>query len=244
MSNAVLRPTDIHPVSPPAYPVPRVAAARLPRWSLLLISMTTLLAVAVIALVILVLKRDPRRAAAAAPPPPQARTERGNEANTEQPPATHRPRTAVSQPAEADVPLMKRNDAPAALKSPFQDPLLEIVGSLTATHLYQTYLNINLLADGAEAELYSRADANKMLDEVNDLLTSVERQLVRIPEKMLKDEDRQSLAQVHVLMGLLRTQAKELKAYWDRGDKEHAERFHKAREAAGTGIRDLLDLPD
>jgi hypothetical protein len=122
--------------------------------------------------------------------------------------------------------------------------LLEALGGMTAAHLYQTYLNIGLLADSAESEVYTTAEARKLLETLTSLLGTVDRQLSKIAEQDLRPEDRKPLERTRQIVTLLRTQSNELKAYWDTGDKEHTARFHKAREEAWVGIRELLGLPD
>ena len=42
------------------------------------------------------------------------------------------------------------------------------------------------------------------------------------------------------LAGLLREQAKELKAYWETSNKEHAAKYHKIREKVWAGITEVL----
>src|SRR5438552_14730240 len=44
--------------------------------------------------------------------------------------------------------------------------LLETVGTLTAAHCYQTYVNIGLLADARAKGTYADKDASKVLDSV------------------------------------------------------------------------------
>jgi hypothetical protein len=43
-----------------------------------------------------------------------------------------------------------------------------------------------------------------------------------------------------VLPRLLRDEARALRAYWDSGDKESADRFHQARAKAGARVGELV----
>ncbi len=111
---------------------------------------------------------------------------------------------------------------------------LETMGSLTAAHLYQCFLSIGLLADARESEVYTAAEAEKLLDSVTRMLDSVDRSLARMQDDMLKDEDKEAVAHARQLGSLLRTQARELRAYWQTGDKERADKL-AARHGRSRG---------
>jgi hypothetical protein len=213
------------PFQPPQAPLPPAPPARLWRWTLLLLGSTGVIAVALVVAGILTLQHAGRR-----PEPPQ-------------PP----PETAGGG-ARDPVPHPERNNPAAPLAEPVKsadtsrqtDRLLEALGGLTAAHLYQTYLNIGLLADNTESDVYTIAEAKKLLETLTGLLDTVDRQLAKVAEQELRPEDRKALARCRPLVVLLGTQAAELNAYWDTGDKEHTRKFHQAREEAWAGIRELL----
>jgi hypothetical protein len=118
--------------------------------------------------------------------------------------------------------------------------LMEALGGLTAGQVYQAYLNIGLLADAWEKDVYPEEDAYKMLATVARLIEAVDGQLAGLADGEMKPDDRKALARSRELLALLRTQAKELESYWKTGEKEHADKFHKARETAWSGIKELL----
>src|SRR5262249_15611171 len=105
--------------------------------------------------------------------------------------------------------------APAAIALSPQDRSLEAVGGLSAAHLDQTYLNIGLLADATEKDAYSDEDARKILTTITVWVDNIDQQLGRLSDAGIDPEDQKKIAQVRSLTGLLRTQAKELRAYWD-----------------------------
>ncbi len=125
-----------------------------------------------------------------------------------------------------------------------KDRSLETMGSLTAAHLYQGFLNIGLLADARESEVYTATEAEKLLGSVTRMLDSVDRGLARMQDDSLKDEDKEAVAHARQLGGLLRTQARELRAYWQTGDKERADKFQKARQESWSGIQAILGIED
>lgn len=111
-----------------------------------------------------------------------------------------------------------------------------------AAHLYQTYLSLSILADGAEADAYNEEDRHRLLDTVIGLLDSVDLQMKRIAESGLKVEGQASLERCQQLSKVLRSQAGELRAYWRTSDKERATRFQQLREEAWTIIREIVEI--
>ena len=148
--------------------------------------------------------------------------------------------SAVKPPAAASAGEANRPANPGESK----DRSLETLGSLTAAHLYQCYLNIGLLADARESEVYTAAEAEKLLDSVTQMLDTVDRRLARMLDDGLKDEDKEAVEHARQLGDLLRTQARELRAYWQSGDKEHADKFQKARQESWSGIQSVLGIED
>lgn len=230
-----------YPRSKP-YEPPRDRAARearLWRWTLLLLGSTAVSVFVLVAGGIFVLNRASAKRPEPAKPSPAA------------------PRTWVRDLTPA-VAVALESKPPLAAQPPESPPdpgkpaeanqpperLLEALGGLTAAHLYQSYLTIGLLADNAESEVYTTAEAKKLLETLTSLLNTVDRQLSRIGEQDLKPDDRKALERTLRLVAQLRTQADELNAYWTTGDKEHTLKFHKAREEAWAGIRELLGIPE
>ncbi|HZT78617.1 MAG TPA: hypothetical protein VFA26_00225 [Gemmataceae bacterium] len=240
-----------YPLSNPYVPPEQLAAreAQLRRWTVVLTaSALTTLALVTVLIVCVLSRLPPRRGDAPADPPePQAKA----------PPAAPQPALPVALPqpvppadrAAPPAPAPKE-DLPPARRPPAADgaapneALLTALGSLLGAHLYQSYLNIGLLADGVEGEVYTVADAEKMLDAVADLMRKVDGQLTKLAGAGLKDEDRKTLEQNRKLVALLQNQAQELRDYWKTNDKEHSAQFQKLRGEAWAGIKDLLEIED
>jgi hypothetical protein len=126
------------------------------------------------------------------------------------------------------------------------NPLLKTVGSLTAASLYQTYLTLGLLADSSEKEVYSPAEARKVLTTLTSLLDSLDTQLAAVAKSEVGQEDSEKLLRSRQLVTTLRIQAKELRAYWDTPEEdltaqaEHERQFHMARDKAWGELKELL----
>jgi hypothetical protein len=176
-------------------------------------------------------------------------------------PKEEAPARAVTPPGEVppDVaaagrpaPPRPRDPAPPAREpaEPAADRSLEAIGGLSAAHLYQTYLNLGMLADATDGDVYNESDAKNLLKTITVLMDKVDTQLGRVLESSTDPEDKKKLEQVRDLTKLLRVQAKELRAYWDTpekdtaGKKDHETKFHKAREEAWAGIKELLNIKD
>jgi hypothetical protein len=125
-----------------------------------------------------------------------------------------------------------------------KDRSLETVGSLTAAHLYQGFLLIGLLADARERDVYTAAEAEKLLDSVVRMLDTVDHRLGQLLDGTLKDEDREAVEKARHLSDLLRSQARELRAYWHTGDRKHVEKFQKTRQESWAGIQTVLGVED
>jgi hypothetical protein len=144
----------------------------------------------------------------------------------------------------ATVMLVNHGRVPVveAAPRPANERMLETLGGLSAAHLYQTYLNIGLLADAVEKETYSQAQALEMLTTVVGLMTTVDRQLDRLAKNELGAEDQRDVERMRSLTALLRVQIVALRAYWSTGSAQQAARYHEAREKAWQGLSEVLGL--
>ena len=119
---------------------------------------------------------------------------------------------------------------------------LEALGSLSASHLYQSYLNIGMLADAVENESYTKAHAQEMLATVVNLMNAVDRNLQRLAEADLPADDGRDVERIRGLSVLLRVQVVALQSYWASGEPRQAARYHEARERAWRALSELLRL--
>jgi len=120
--------------------------------------------------------------------------------------------------------------------------LIESVGLFGGLQLYNTYLNIGLLADAMSLELYESGDVYQLLGSVILPVERVEIQLDKLKKIKLSDDDQKALAQMKKIASLLKTQGKELEAYWENGFSENAEKYEASRKAAYKELNDLLEL--
>jgi hypothetical protein len=166
----------------------------------------------------------PKEKAPAAKPAPAAKT--GEPAKPSETPKT----AAAPKSSEPSKSALERRQ------------LLETVGALTAAHCFQTYLNLGLIADGKAKGIYTRKDANKVLDSVVEILDSLDRKLAGLAKIDLDKADRQSLEQMRDLSALLRRQGKELETFWDSGKEEDSDKYESTRKDAWAAIGKLTGI--
>jgi hypothetical protein len=123
-----------------------------------------------------------------------------------------------------------------------RERFLATLNNLTQVHLYQSYLNIGLLADSTESEVYTSEETQKWLDRTVGQLEAVDKQLDALARLDLDAEERKGIERCRSISGLLRTQATELREYWKKSDKDHAMRYHKARDAAWARLSEVLQI--
>ncbi len=146
----------------------------------------------------------------------------------------HESAPKVAPPSLSDKAQIKSALAPA--------DCLEALGSLSVAHLYQSHLNIGLLADGVESKTYTIAEAEETLQPVLDLMAQVDARLAKIDKSNLDEEDRGAIRQIQAVSTLLRFQADALRAYWATSDMQQASDFQEARKASWQGLAKVMGL--
>ena len=117
-----------------------------------------------------------------APPPPVAPTPRVEPT----PPPVPAPPPEIKAPAEVKPPPPKKSPALPVAARPSMDRkrYLDALRGLASGAVHQCSLNIGLLADAVENESLTKADADRTLTTITELMTLVDRQL----EKVVSDQ--------------------------------------------------------
>lgn len=123
-----------------------------------------------------------------------------------------------------------------------REQLLKTVGSLAAANLYQSYLNIGLIADGKAEGTYEEKDIQQILGSVVSLLESQDKQLEAVSKFDLPKEDQDAIDNMRKLSTLLHKQSDDLQEFWKTGTKASSQRYEKNRKEAWEGISKLLGL--
>jgi hypothetical protein len=120
--------------------------------------------------------------------------------------------------------------------------LLETIGTLSAAHLYQAFLNIGMLADGRAQGTYNEKEAAEVLQTVVTLVKTVDAQLISVTKLELAKEDREAMEQLRKISLLLQQEADELSAFWKSGDEARGSKYQKLREEAWQSLSKVLGI--
>jgi hypothetical protein len=120
--------------------------------------------------------------------------------------------------------------------------LSETIGLLATMQLYQTYLNIGLLADGKAEGVYSAETVSELLGSIIHPLDQVEQQLTKVSQLRLTKEDQETVKVFIKIVQLLRQQGKALVNFWNTGKEEDAKLYETSRTAAWRELSGLLKL--
>jgi hypothetical protein len=118
----------------------------------------------------------------------------------------------------------------------------ETIGLLSGLYLYQTYLNIGLLADAKAEKLYEERTTRAVLATVLNPLDAVDKRFARIGAMPQADADREVGQQMRVVVGLLRRQGQQLIAYWDSGNPTDGARYEATRQEAWQHLNAVLGM--
>jgi len=119
--------------------------------------------------------------------------------------------------------------------------LLETLGAWGASQVYQSYLNIGMLADAVAHQAYAEGEAYAILATLNGLLQMMDRQLEKVAT-VIDTEDQAALANIRRLNRLLQTQADALVISWETGDRKKEEEYLQIRGKSWDGIQEVLGV--
>jgi hypothetical protein len=139
------------------------------------------------------------------------------------------------------APALLAQEKPAAAREE-RAQLLQTVGLLASSQVYQAYLNIGFMADGRANGSYDDKDLQQIMASVMNLLSATDKMLDKVGKLDLDKPDKEAIEQLRKLSALVRQQGEELQAYWKTGDKDRGARYDKLRQEAWDGISKLLGL--
>jgi hypothetical protein len=123
-----------------------------------------------------------------------------------------------------------------------RERLLESVGSVSSIYLYQSYLNVGLIADAVKNDTYTKEEAAELLGTVVALLQTVDAQMQKLESIGLDQEEVAAVKQVRSISGLIKSQTSLLQTHWKAGDKGSLDRFLQVRHESWNELRDVLGL--
>lgn len=117
------------------------------------------------------------------------------------------------------------------------------IGSLSASFLVQTYLNVGLLADASAKKDADKEQLEGTLATVEKLLNTTETHLdALMKSNEVSEEDKGFLKKIKSCYALLDEQISELHKFWKDKSEANAKSFDAARVAAWNKISDTLGI--
>jgi hypothetical protein len=132
-------------------------------------------------------------------------------------------------------------EKPAAATDP-QATLTETVGLLSGLYLYESYLNIGLLADGKAANTYEEKAVRQVLVSIITPLDAVDKQLEKIGKSARTAGDREAVERLRAVVAMLKRIGAELTTFWDSGKSEDGAKYEASRQEAWKQISTMLSL--
>jgi hypothetical protein len=123
-----------------------------------------------------------------------------------------------------------------------RERLLENVGSVSAIQLYQSYLNVGLLADAVKNQSYTREEATEILHTILPLMQTVDAQTKGLEDIGLDEEEVAAVKQLRKISRLIKSQADHLQNHWRTGDKSSLDEFQRVRGQSWLELRLILGL--
>jgi hypothetical protein len=157
-------------------------------------------------------------------------------------PTANEPSRPPAQEAQSPGPSARVKPAADLPQAAQYGVMLESLGGLSAANLYQSYLNIGLLADGVESEAFTIEGGASTLKIIANCLTLVDKKLAKLDKESLDPEDQGSLERIKAVAELLRIQARVLLAYWLTGGPVQSAQYQFARRASWKGLSQVLGL--
>jgi hypothetical protein len=149
--------------------------------------------------------------------------------------------TSVAQPRLKPPAAVVRNDNQSQ-NDLQRERLLESIGSVSSIYLYQSYLNVGLIADAVKNDTYSKDEAVELLSTIVTLLQTVDAQMQKLESVGLDDEEVAAVKQVRSISSLIKSQTTHLQSHWKTGEKSNLDQFHQTRRQSWTELCSILGL--
>lgn len=119
---------------------------------------------------------------------------------------------------------------------------LQIVGVLTASHMYTTFGYIGVTADALSKKVYPAERVRELMTEVSAMCDNVIAQMGRLDRKKLSEDDGKAIDEMISIYRQLKVQAEALKTYAGQRTDKNAAEFDTARKTVWPRIEKLLGL--
>ena len=119
---------------------------------------------------------------------------------------------------------------------------LETVGGFSGSYIYLSYAYIGVTADAFSKDLYQGSQVKVMMDETVSMFNHLKKQLHRVMNTNIVEEDRLFVQSMIEVLDLLKAEAEALSDFAVSNDKADLERYEGARKRAWPKIKQLLGI--
>jgi len=143
---------------------------------------------------------------------------------------------------EAGVVAEVTKSEAAVAAAPQDVGTLQIIGVLSASHMYTTYGYIGVTADALTKKVYGADQVKELMTEVSAMCDNITDQMGKVNPKELSEDDRRALGEMTAIYGQLKQEAEALKAYAGQRSDKNAAAYDEARKQVWPRIEKLLGL--
>ncbi len=147
-----------------------------------------------------------------------------------------------AQGADVGVQAVRSEQARASAGTTGPAEPLQIIGVLTASHVYTTYGYIEITADALTKKVYGAEQVRRLMTEVSAICDNIIDQLGQINRKELSAEDVAAITEMISIYRQLRVAAEALKTYAAQPTEKNSADYDLARRNVWPRIEKLLGL--
>lgn len=151
-----------------------------------------------------------------------------------------------SDPKTAAKVIVEAEKSEAVAVSPSDvtpgDESLQIVGVLSASHMYTTFGYIGVTADALAKKVYPPERVRELMTEVSAMCDNIVAQMGKINLKKVSPEDARAIEEMISIYRQLKVEAEALKTYAGQRTDKNAADFDAARKTVWPRIEKLLGL--
>jgi hypothetical protein len=144
-------------------------------------------------------------------------------------------------PAREEAPA--RDDAAREAAAAAQrrvDKLLDALGGMGGSHLYQSFINLELLADSVDGAVYTKDEARQKLTVMLGMMKQVDQHLQKLKDVGLPPDEQAAVDATRKLSAALRREAEALRAFWKTGGVEEEAQYQAAHDEALAALSALM----
>ncbi len=131
---------------------------------------------------------------------------------------------------------------PAGTVLPKDDGRLEAIGGLVAATIYSMHAHVVSVADAFTADVYSAEQAAGRMKPVISMLGSLKRQLLKVRDNMVDEDDEKLVTEAIAILGLIQEEARLFERFVTKHDNRDFDAFEATRNKAWTQIESCVDI--